>query len=143
MTRITLSLLALLALLALSLPVLAQGGFSAPPEGVTFKMGKPDPQKAKEFKAKREKLLKDLKLTPAQKKSWDAIEAKSKAGRMALIQKLQAGGNNDMMGSVQKLQALGEDEKTQKLAILTPAQKKIFLASPGGGTATSVQTRKG
>ncbi len=130
-----------LTLVVFSSMALAQGGFSAPPDGMTVKMGKPDPQKAKEFKAKREKLLKDLKLTPAQKKSWDAIETKNKALRQKLIQKLQS-GSGDMMGSIQKLQALGENEKKEKMAILSPAQKKIMAAAPGGG-ATSIQTIKG
>ncbi len=132
-----------LTLVVFSSMALAQGGFSAPPDGMTVKRGKPDPQKAKEFKAKREKLLKDLRLTPAQKKSWDAIETKNKDLRQKLIQALQSGGSGDMMGSIQKLQALGENEKKEKRKILSPAQKKIMAAAPGGDSATSIQTIKG
>jgi hypothetical protein len=138
--------LASLALAALALPTLAQGGFSTVPSGgggPTIKMGKPSPEMAKKARAAREKLLKDLKLTPDQKKKWDATEAKYRDQRMALIKKLQSGGGGDMMGNIQKLQALGEKEKQEKNALLTLAQRKILAASPGGGSGMTMKTMGG
>ena len=134
-----------IALLALAVSARAQGGFTEPAPGggggVSVKMGKPDPKRAAKFKAERERLLKDLKLTPAQKSAWDALEKKSKGDRMAILKQLQSGGG-DSMALVQKLQTLGETETKGKRAILSDAQKKIFDRSPAakGGMIRTKKT---
>ncbi|MGC4047262.1 MAG: hypothetical protein QM758_25975 [Armatimonas sp.] len=143
MTTVRISLTAL-AIAALSIPTLAQGGgFSASMNqgapGPTIKMGKPSPEIAKKMKEARQKLLKDLKLTPEQKKKWDATEVKYKEQRSALIKKLQSGGG-DMMSNFQQLQGIADKEKKEKLAFLTPAQQKVLTATPGAGSGMVIKT---
>lgn len=145
MTRISLPALALMALIA---PALAQGGgFSAGMNqdgggNRTMKMGKPSPEMVKKMKESRQKLLKDLKLTPDQRKKWDTTEAKYKTERSTLVKKLQGSGG-DMMGTIQQLQAIGEKEKKEKNAFLTPAQRKVLAAAPGGGPGMTIKTMGG
>ncbi len=145
MTRIS---LAILALTALSFSALAQGGgFSAgmnQGEGGnrTIKMGKPNPEMMKKMKESRQKLMKDLKLTPDQKKKWESTEAKYKTERSGLVKKLQGGGG-DMMATVQQLQAIGEKETKEKNAFLTPAQRKVLAAAPGGASGMTIKRMGG
>jgi len=143
-TRIS---LAALALAALTLPALAQGGgFSAGMNSggsgsPTIKMGKPNPEMVKKMKESRQKLMKELKLTPEQKKKWDATEAKYRTERSSLVKKLQGGGVN--MDTIQQLQGIGEKEKKEKNAFLTPEQRKVLAAAPGGGSGMTIKTMGG
>jgi thiol-disulfide isomerase/thioredoxin len=97
-----------------------------------IKMMKASPQQEKARKEQQAKLLRALNLTPTQQKQWGTIEAKTKAQRPLLIEKLKkiVAEQGDPQSLVGQLQGLESSERTAKEALLTPAQKKIFQERP-------------
>jgi thiol-disulfide isomerase/thioredoxin len=97
-----------------------------------IKMMKASPEQEKARKEQQAKLLRALNLTPAQQKQWDAIEAKTKAQRPVLIEKLQKSiaEQQDPQPLIGELRGLATTERVAKEAMLTPSQKKIFQAQP-------------